>query len=208
MKIGWKVLLLLTAFALLAAGCRQESADTEQAVAFQMQPSLHMTEEFMRVLGGYSSGYEGDVCYCVTPQEIAERYGLYIFKFDRSCASFLLYADEVYPLGSWFGGCGVGSFAVADINGDGQWELFFTYSWGSGVHHSQAAYFDTANLQVNVFQDMDFEEELVLKVEDGALFIYTADCDIKSFTDMKLYAREKAAQVSFTSGNIVLLPKK
>jgi len=53
--------------------------------------------------------------------------------------AFIIRDRQVFPLGEGFGGSGVMSMCVADLYGDGQPKLIFSYSWGSGVHRSLVA---------------------------------------------------------------------
>jgi hypothetical protein len=41
------------------------------------------------------------------------------------------YDGEGYLMGGWFGGWGVTSMALCDMNGDGLKELYFTFSYGT-----------------------------------------------------------------------------
>ncbi len=89
-------------------------------------------EDFLSLQQDFKSGYDTDKCYNITPDYIQESSDYLVFKYDTSCASFLLYEGKVYPLGIWFGGYGLTSMALADLNGDQKPELYFTYSFGSG----------------------------------------------------------------------------
>jgi hypothetical protein len=51
--------------------------------------------------------------------------------------TFAVRKGEVLRLGNGFGGNGVGSTLVIDLDGDRSPELAFVYSWGSGRHRSQ-----------------------------------------------------------------------
>ena len=58
----------------------------------------------------------------------------------RQYETFLIRGGkEVRPLGIGFGGSGMMSLCVADLDGDGKPEMVYTYSWGSGLHRSHAA---------------------------------------------------------------------
>jgi len=56
-----------------------------------------------------------------------------IFMYD----TFLVKRGRVLPLGTGFGGMGVTSLEVTDLDRDGQPELLYTYSFGSGIHQSR-----------------------------------------------------------------------
>lgn len=187
----------------LLTGCRQDRQPQDEIVTFQMSPSPKGVADFLRFLDEYDSGYESDRCFNVTPEEISERYHFSVFKFDQPCGCYLLYEDEIYPLGRGFGGYGVTSFAIADLNGDGAFEIYFTYSWGSGIPRSEVGYFDTASKETVLFDFSCWFAEAVLEAEEGqALCVYNADCHVKSFVDIEMTAEDKIASIRFESGKI------
>ena len=100
----------------------------------------------------------------ITPKEIKDKCSIYKFTYGRcggltGCA-FLVYDNEVYPLGTAVGGWGVTEFAY--INQNGQNMLYYIYSWGSGMHRSHIGVFnfdtkeqmDTGSLY-DIFKDED-----------------------------------------------------
>lgn len=200
--------LLLTAILSISmgtvTGCQKSSPKTGDAiVTFQLTPSSDGVDAFMDLLGAYDSGYTSDTCFNVTPEDIQKKYGFNIFKFDSSCNSFFLYENQVYPLGIGFGGLGATSFAVADLNGDGSVELYFTYSWGSGLHRSQAGYFDTASNEMTNLDFVNYDKDSILAVDNGqTLCLYDAECDVASFVDIKISAGDKIASILCESGKI------
>ena len=171
---------------ILSVGCgKVGEQNSTEIVTFQMEPSGDRVEPFLELLENTSYEKSGR-CYRISPQTVSDQYGFHLFKFDSSCAGYLLYEDVVYPLGEWFGGYGLTSFAVADLNRDGKSELYFTCSWGSGLHRSQAGYFDSANRQMILFDFSDIDHDSVLAVdENGTLSVYrAADCDVASFVEI------------------------
>jgi hypothetical protein len=72
--------------------------------------------------------------------EVWEQLDVQIFRvtsgpFARE--TFLIDDETVLGLGTAFGGKGVTSIRVADLDQDGSAELLFTYSFGSGIHQSR-----------------------------------------------------------------------
>lgn len=202
-----KILSVLLVFTLiLAAGCQKDAEQSpSEIVTFQMEPSTDGVGVFLELLGDADSQDSGR-CYRVSPQKISDQYGFHLFKFDSSCAGYLLYEDVVYPLGEWFGGYGLTSFAVTDLNRDGKAELYFTCSWGSGLHRSQAGYFDPVNREVSLFDFSDAGHDSILAAdENGALAVYrAADCNVKSFVEIALSAGEKTASILLQGDRITL----
>lgn len=174
---------------------------------FLLHPSDRDVSEFENRLGDFPTGYEGDSCYNVTPSAFLNQPDIQIFKYDQSCAAFLLHGGEIYPLGEHFGGYGVTSFALADMDEDGNEELYFTFSWGSGIHRSQAGYFDFGKKTAVIFEYADFEEEIMLVVDQAnKLRIYSSVFpeSMLSFVNIHLKPAAKIADIVFTGNEIKL----
>jgi len=131
-----------------AAGQTTTSAVKAQVVSSAIsKDSVHA---FMEVLKekqkqGFIAQYpfSADLCYNVTPDGIKEETGGEIFKFGDSGQTFLLLEGHVYELGVSFGGYGLMSAVPCDFDGDGNKDIVYTYSWGSGIHRSHLAVFNT-----------------------------------------------------------------
>lgn len=129
--------------------------------------------------------------YNVVPANITKEYEIKVFKSNESCRTYLLYQDDLYELGNYFGGYGVTSFALADINEDSKLELYFTTSWGSGMHRSNIGYFDFADRKINYFDYSYVGSDMVLvREDDNTLSAYhgdiVSDDEDKIFVNMKL----------------------
>jgi len=202
------VIVLAISFAVGVRAFIETSAEPKSIETFALTPSLRNVKEFEQRLGDFDAGYDTDQCYNVTPQNISDLYGFQIFKFDTSCASFILYEDEIYQLGEWFGGLGATSFAVADLNEDGFCELYFTYSCGSGVHGSSAGYFDTADKTVTLFENSFISVDSVLTTgSDGSLCVCLAEYAGDSFAALKPIAGEQIAVILWKESRITLIPE-
>ena len=166
-------------------------------------------KDFLALLGDKKPQmYEGDTCYNITTEAIAAATGYRVFKFDTSCASYLKYENEIYQLGEWFGGLGVVSMTIADFNGDGLSELYFTYSFGSGLHRSNAGYFDPATKELSFLPyGLLNKDMVVVENKTGGLSLYkTAFPFFDSFVDYRALGTEYIADIVFQNGNITLYP--
>ena len=143
-------------------------------VVFEMDLSDTGVEEFLADNPTIESSYKDDELYNITPQEITDNYGFKIFKYSKNCETYLEYKGEVYQLGSGWGGPGTVSFAVADLNNDGYYELYFTYSWGSGLNHANISCFDTSSSTNFEGFDTYWSNDVVFAVENGKLGVYKA----------------------------------
>ncbi len=174
--------------------------------ALSIRPSDEGVADFLSLLGeGVPEAYENDICYHITPDDIKDHSAFRIYKFDQSCASFLQYEGKAYPLGEFFGGTGVDGFALADLTGDGAYELYFTFSWGSGMHRSQVGYFDPATKAVTAFEVSFYGEDSMLTL-DGNGNLQVSHADIRyGMDDLSAYVSfDMAAGVplgSFSYGN-------
>ncbi|RAU96393.1 hypothetical protein [Paenibacillus sp. YN15] len=163
-------------------------------------------DAFLSLQQDFKSGSDRDTCYNITPEYIKENSDYRIFKYDTSAASFLLYKDKVYPLGQWLGGFGLTSMALADLDGDGRQELYFTYSWGSGLHRSHAAYFDPAAKQVITLEYIRMDGDMVLADNyDGSLSVFDATLSSRrGFVDFDIAGTGLIADIVYANGKISL----
>lgn len=78
----------------------------------------------------------------VAQPEAWQTLGVQLFQVGadslvQAFETFAVRKGEVRRLGTGFGGMGVGSTLVADVDGDRSPDLAFVFSWGSGRHRSQ-----------------------------------------------------------------------
>lgn len=105
------------------------------------------------------------VKYDVTPDNIYESANVQIFK--NQYETYLIYLNEAYHIGNGFGGVGTLDFALADMNRDGKNELYYTYSWGSGMHRSDVAFFDFEKREEKLlFGAISYGDAFLVKVDN------------------------------------------
>jgi hypothetical protein len=81
----------------------------------------------------------------LTTDEIWQRIGAQVFVLEGHIVSFwsaetyIIVDGQVDRLGTAFGGYGVTSMCVTDLDQNDEAELTYTYSWGSGLHRSHVA---------------------------------------------------------------------
>lgn len=162
--------------------------------------------EFLTRNKAFVSGYEQDNCYNITPYHVLQNSEYSVFKYNASCASFLLYKDDIYAMGEWFGGFGVTSMAICDLNSDKMPELYFTFSWGSGLHRSHAAYFDPILKQVVTLDHTQMNEDIIIaENESGELSLYRSTIAyMNNFVDFALDKTELIANIVYENGKIAL----
>jgi hypothetical protein len=75
----------------------------------------------------------------ITTDEVWKGLHVQVVKIKSEAlnnTAFMIRQNDVCTLGDSFGGQGVTSLAVADLNGDGKPLLFFAFAFGSGEHRS------------------------------------------------------------------------
>ena len=167
-------------------------------VVFEMSPSDAGVAEFLANNPTIKSSYKDDELFNITPQEITDKYGFKIFKYSGNCETYLEYKGKTYQLGSGWGGPGTVSFAVADLNNDGYYELYFTYSWGSGLNHAVLDCIDiTSSIKFEGFDQLDYSltDDFALAVENGKLGVYKAKYTSSGFVDIKAEPTVKLGEI-------------
>lgn len=190
------IIILICILILVISGCNKNDlpnnehlpviAETSEA---KLISSDNLVENFLSKNGDFNSEYETDACFNITPEFIENNSSFTIYKYNSSTASFLMFDNDVYLLGEFFGGYGITSMALADLDEDSQYEFYFTFSWGSGIHRSQIGYFNPATKKVFVFDYSLLSKDMMLTTnEDGELLVNEADIenDGVSFVDFTI----------------------
>lgn len=178
------------------------SLESRKTNSFEMIASDENVEEFLRIQNGeYKSCYENDKCYNITPDIVKENSDYQIFKYDQSCESFLLYNGQVYHIGIGFGGYGITSIALADLNKDDCYELYYTFSCGSGIHQSSVAYFNPITKKEVQFDNLIYDEDLIINYNGGSeLLLSTADVNYTSFVEIKTFSKIEVGKILCEKG--------
>lgn len=199
--------LLFCILLCLPAGSIHKKVLDTLAAEFEMTitSSNAQVSSFTAKNTGFTSGYEADECYNVTPAFIADNSDYAVFKYSNSTESFILYDDEVYSIGTCVGGFGITSMALADLNKDGMYELYYTFSWGSGWHRSQIGYFEPLNRKVNIFDYSLVDSDMILTVnKSGDLCVSSATLDLKDFVNFTIKAENLIGTVNYEGDRATL----
>lgn len=187
--------------------------DSDNAELSVLAPENEMTitpyktqvSEFVSENKNFTSDYDNDECYNITPDFISDHSEYAVFKYDTSAESFIMYNGEVYSIGTCFGGYGITSMALADINMDGQYELYYTFSWGSGIPRSEIGYFDPVTREVTIFDYSFYDSDMILTVNaSGDLCVNSAIVDLDSFVDFSIKAQELIGTIVYDMDAIML----
>jgi hypothetical protein len=140
--------------------------------------------------------------YDITPADVKKELNCQIFKVNNNYDSYLIYKGELFEIGIGFGGFGVTSIKTCDFDANGQKDLVYTFSWGSGLHRSQIAIFDLSKKKETHLDFVQLMEDIQLvKISNNKFNIYNAELASK---DSKLvFAKKKLiAKLTSTKGNI------
>ena len=177
--------------------------NTGEYETFDLTPSKNNVAELLSSYDFPEGYFSNDELYNITPQEITDKYGFRIFKYDQCCESYLEFNGGIYHIGTGFGGAGTTSFAVADLNSDGNPELYYTFSWGSGMHRSQIGYFDTAVLTDFAINYSLPDHEIKLSSTNAALEVCEASVvESNGFANIKTTAKDKIGELIYENGAI------
>ncbi len=140
----------------------------------------------------------------VTPDATWETLRIQIFRVTDGLlesAAFAVAANDVIPLTERWGGDGILSLLVADIDGDRQDDLVYTYSWGSGVDRTElAALVRTTTGWRRLGSRFAYRGEMIVQRQgQGAIVVRAADWKDRRapLYDREFIAREELGIVTF-----------
>lgn len=198
MKKLKKIIFLIITFTLLVTlfGCAdKKTKQFSEREKQNIQEFKSIFSEFCKKQNITVSSKNINAFDDITPENVFKETGCQIFKNRSTCESYLLYEENLYSLGIGFGGLGIVDIVTCDFDDNGEKELLYTYSWGSGIHRSCFGYFDLfqkseIEIDISSTELLGFiQEELVFKkISDAHFEIYTANVtmDGGSFTKLSL----------------------
>lgn len=143
-----------------------------------------ISNNMTRFIETHKSTYEDDTLWEVGASRLNRLFRIY--KYEKSCQSFLEFDGEIYDMGPYGGGYGVTQLAYYQ-EGD-KHILYYILSYGSGIHRSEVYSFDFQErvikkvewLEIPIMVDIEFGEET--SSDDGfILSIYESELKFKSF---------------------------
>lgn len=144
--------------------------------------------------------------YDITPEDVKKELGCQIFKFNYTCDTFVIYKSKLFPIGMGSGGFGTVSINTCDFDKNGQKDLIYTFSWGSGMHRSQIGIYNLSQSKEVVLDFTQRDEDVILeKISDDKFNVYTADIVLMNESDLvhfKAVKKEKAAEIQSVDGKI------
>lgn len=146
-----------------------------------------------------------NIIYDITPKEVKEEIGCQIFKVKNSYEHYVLYKSKIFHIGFGFGGYGVVSLKTCDFDADGQKDLIYAFSWGSGLHRSQIGIFNFSKDKEEWLDFVQLNKDITLeKISNDNFNIYIADvshvADGLDLINLKLPTAEHVAEVQRING--------
>lgn len=168
MKKYYALILLLVGFCILA-GC--SSSNSAKKISQDEAYSKIYSE--LTKNGASTPDFE---LVEITPQDVWEKAQCQLFKIVDGSAweTYVLTSEKAYHIGAGFGGSGVVSVLPDDVNADGTCDLIYSYSWGSGLHRSEIAWFDMKAMeQYSVSDPIELQMiDIILKEEAGTIGVF------------------------------------
>lgn len=184
--------MLIALLTIVLSGCsadkniagKNKVKATSQIITVQNEPNEESGNERIsiekaRELLGIKDEHE---LIDITSNEIWEKTNYQVFKIldAASPETFVIKGTDVFPIGRQLGGFGVTSIIPYDVNQDGEVDLVYAFSWNSGIHHSEIAWFNSADKkEYAVSNEIDHNilrtYDILLAEEDGEIFIYEID---------------------------------
>ena len=122
--------------------------------------------------------------YDITPENVYEEIGCQIFKVNHTCESYIAYGNNIIPIGMGHGGWGLVDVEMCDFDHNGQKDLLYTYSWGSGLHRSLIGIFNFTTMQETTLDVFYLDGDMMLEMQpDGTFSLYKALVEEKNPLD-------------------------
>ena len=146
----------------------------------------------------------------ITPENVKKEIGCQIFKINYTCESYAIHKGEFFRIGFGFGGYGVVTLTTCEFDENGQKDLIYTFSWGSGLHRSHIGIFDFSEKKETWLDYVRLNEDIVLeKLSDNSFNVYTVDLEMEeelNYTNIIITQKEIVAKVTDKSGSVEVTP--
>lgn len=170
-------------------------------VELKATPSKEGVTEFLAKHTDFSIKY--DECCNITPDFIADNSDFTIFKVDLPVKYFVMYGGEVYPLYWGLGANDPMNMALADVDQDGKYELYFSYINGSGMPWCEINHFDPNRKESAVLGSFRWDKVLTTN-ELGELCVNELDWEWNDPGDEGDFNAEYSISAGKQVGTILL----
>jgi len=186
-----------------------ENANSITPESYSFEDFKHLYTQYIKTAYPETSGevtLKKEDVSDITPKEVRDEIGCQIFKIKNNFATYVAYKSKLYQLGTGGGGFGVVSIKTCDFDGNGQKDLIFTFSSGSGMHRSEIGVFNLSKGKGEVLDFMQRHRDIMLgKISDKDFKVYLTFIPIEELNDFnpsKLSKQEHVADVHCVNGII------
>jgi hypothetical protein len=147
--------------------------------------------------------------YEITPEEVKKDIGCQIFKVNYTRETFVVYKLKMFQIGMTDYRPGVLDIETCDFDADGQKDLIYTFSWGSGMNHSEIGIYNFSKEQ-ELWLDswkMNYGSTILKKISDSHFKVYCVKVSFNGYdyTHPKLSKKEYIAEIENISGKIGIM---
>ena len=195
--------LVVLSVLLSTAACSQDETTSAERISTAEAESL-VRAMFLKDAPALNPAAEFPLTE-LTTDEVWQRLRAQVFQVNEGNHMFdtyLIKNRETVPLGTGSGGWGLTSMCVADLDQDGNPELAYTYSWGSGFHRSHVAIYSANlpapySLEAGIIYPM---KDWTLEKQDDQTVFVEIDPD-RQLVDIE---RDRRGEDSLRIGQLVL----
>ncbi len=168
-----RYLAMAGAAVLLLAGCVKSPLPLSNQTRISVEDFARMFVDYLKDTSAPQTDIAGDFAD-ITPDAVFEETGCQIFKDSATYESYLLSDGEVTPVATGFGGFGITDILPCDLDENGQTDILYAYSWGSGLHRSQLSVYNLTDKAETTLDYVNLNNDMLLEEENGTINVYSA----------------------------------
>ncbi|MUT68815.1 hypothetical protein [Paenibacillus sp. NEAU-GSW1] len=170
--------LIILVFCVLLAACASNEPIT--VIESKEKNTIETAKKLIQQLQNNTlSGVKHTELIDITPTNIWDLTGYQLFKEygGSSSETYIVNNQKAVHIGNGFGGFGVTSAVPYDVNNDGNMDIVYAYSFGSGIHRSAISWIDLKSFTEHQVEDLpnksEFRmEDVILKIENKDIVVY------------------------------------
>lgn len=168
-----RFLAMAGAAVLLLAGCAKSPLPLSDKARVSVDDFSLMFVDYLKYISAPITDIAGDFAD-ITPDAVFEATGCQIFKDNATYESYLVSDGTVVPIATGFGGFGITDILPCDLDENGQTDILYAYSWGSGLHRSQLAVYNLTDKAETGLDYVNLNNDMLLEAENGTINVYSA----------------------------------
>lgn len=169
--------------------------EDKQKKSYSVKDFTSFYIEYMKMYGRDLEALNFDISE-VTTEEVKKEIGCQIFRLNGMNSIYVVYRSRLFSIGNNFGGFGITSIKTCDFDQNGQKDLIYTYSFGSGFNRSNIGILNFNNNKEEILDFMLPNKDTVLeKISDTEFKVYSADVSHKGKREIELTSKELVADI-------------